>query len=200
MAVLHGHPVTRPADPVSARPAPPARRLGTALALALAVAWPGALVHGQPTLTEAQAKAAFVLNFARYIEWPASVFASPQAPLVVCLVGRDTLGPALAALDGRQVQGRAMKVRLRVVPDELRGCHLVFIGEAEERRSQTVLRALAGQPVLTVSDTDRFTESGGCVRIVLAEERLQFEVNRAALEQAQLKASASLLRLARNIP
>jgi hypothetical protein len=176
------------------------RRIWAAWAFALVACVPCAPVRSQPTLTEAQAKAAFVLNFARYVEWPAAVFATPQSPLAVCLVGRDALGPALAALDGRQVQGRAMKVRLRVVPDELRGCHVVFIGESEERRVQTLLHALAGQPVLTVSDTERFTESGGCVGIVLGEERLQFEVNRAALDQAQLKASASLLRLARNIP
>ncbi|MBL0085253.1 MAG: YfiR family protein [Ideonella sp.] len=165
-----------------------------AFGLHAAPAWP------QPSLTEAQAKAAFVLNFARYVEWPAGAFASPQTPVVACLVGRDTLGSALSALEGRQVQGRPLKVRRGVVPDDMRGCHLVFIGEAEERRTLPILRALAGQPVLTVSDTERFVEAGGAIGLVLGEERLQFEVNRNALEQAQLKASASLLKLARNIP
>jgi hypothetical protein len=34
---------------------------------------------------------------------------------------------------------------------------------------------------------------------VISDNRLQFEINRSALEQANVKASASLLKLARNI-
>ncbi len=158
-----------------------------------------AVARAQPALTEAQAKAAFVLNFARYVEWPAASFASREAPVVACLVGRDTLGAALSALDGRPVQGRTLKVRRGVAADDMRGCHVVVIGDADERRVVPVLRALAGQPVLTVSDTEHFVDLGGGIGLLTADDRLQFEVNRGALEQAQLKASASLLKLARSV-
>jgi hypothetical protein len=169
-----------------------------ALALGLLLGLSPSL-SAQTTLTETQAKAAFILNFARYIEWPASAFASREAPVVACVVGRDTLGPALSALEGRPVQGRPLKVRRGVVPDDTRGCHVVFIGEAEERRIVPVLRALAGQPILTVSDTEHFIDIGGAIGIVAGDDRLQFEVNRTAIDQAQLKASANLLKLARNL-
>lgn len=172
------------------------RALGTAM---LPVLLANLSVSGQTTLTEAQAKAAFVLNFARYVDWPATVFASAQAPLVACVIGRDTIGPALTALEGRPVKGRALKVRRGVAIDDMHGCHVVFIGEPEERRVVPVLRALANQPVLTVGDADRFIDVGGAIGLVAIDERLQFEINRSALEQAQLKASASLLKLARNI-
>ncbi len=154
----------------------------------------------QTSLTEAQAKSAFVLNFARYVEWPATAFVSRDAPLVACLVGRDSLGTALAALEGRAVQSRILKVRRGVSAEDLRGCHLVFIAESEERRIVPIVRSLAGQPVLTVSDSERFIDIGGAIGLVLGDDRLQFEVNRQSLEQSQLKASASLLKLARNIP
>lgn len=154
----------------------------------------------QPILTEAQAKAAFVLNFARYVEWPASGFTSPEAPVVACLVGRDKLGAALLALEGRPVQGRVLNVRRGVAQEDMRACQLVFIDEVEERRVVPILRALAGQPVLTVSDIDRFVDMGGAIGIVLGDDRLQFEVNRMTLERSKLKASSRLLQLARNIP
>jgi nitrogen regulatory protein PII-like uncharacterized protein len=159
-----------------------------------------ATAAAEPTLTEAQAKAAFVLNFARYIEWPASAFPQRDTPVVTCLVGRDVLGAALAALEGRAVQGRPLKVRRGVAPDEMHGCHVVVIGDAEERRVVPILRALAGQAVLTVGDSERFIDLGGAIGIVAGDERLQFEVNRGALDQAQLKAGAGLLKLARNLP
>ena len=157
------------------------------------------LAQAQPALTEAQAKAGFVLNFARYVEWPGAAFATRESPLVACLLDRDAMVGALSALEGRLVQGRPLKVRRSSGADDTRGCHLVFIGEAEERRVVPVLRALAGQPVLTIGDADHFVDLGGAIGIVLGEERLQFEVNRGALEQAQLKASASLLKLARSV-
>lgn len=164
----------------------------------LACGWP-CLAAAQATLTEAQAKAGFVLNFARYVDWPASAFASREAPLVACLVERDLLGPALSALEGRVIQGRPLKVRRNVLADDLRGCHLVFIGETEERRIVPILRALVSQPVLTVSDAERFIDLGGAIGFVVADDRLQFEINRTALEQAQLKAGAGLLKLARSV-
>lgn len=174
---------------------PPILAAAAALALGLLT-----LAEAQPALSEAQVKAAFVLNFSRYVEWPATAFASHDAPVVACSVGRDALGAALAALEGRSVQGRLLKVRRAVPPEDMRGCHVVFISEVDERRVIPVLRALAGQPVLTVSDTERFIDAGGAIGIVLGDERLQFEINRNALEQSQLKASASLLNLARNVP
>lgn len=153
----------------------------------------------QTVLSEAQAKAAFVLNFARYIEWPVRAFANREAPLLICSLGRDTVGDALVELEGRSVQGRTITVRRLFSVDEARACHVLFIAESEQRRLATILRSVAGQQVLCVSDADGFIDAGGAIGLVRGEGRLQFEVNRQALEQAQLKASSNLLKLARNL-
>lgn len=165
--------------------------IATALALCSAAI-------AQP-LPEAQAKAAFVLNFARYIEWPEQVFTSRSAPLMICVIGRDTLGAPLTALESREVQGRPVRIRRAVPIDDVSGCHVAFISESEERHLAQTLHMLASQPVLTVSDVDGFIDAGGAIGIVRGEERLQFEINRNALDQAKLKASSLLLRLARNL-
>lgn len=167
-------------------------------ALLLAACWGDPLL-AQGMLAETQAKAAFVFNFTRYIEWPERAFPAREAPLQLCLLGRDSIGSALTALESRQVQGRTVTVRMLAGVDEHRGCHVVFVGASEARRLAPVLRSLAGQPVLTVSDADGFIDAGGAIGIVQGDGRLQFEVNRAALEQAQLKASSNLLKLARNL-
>lgn len=177
--------------------------LRAAVAAALGIsgrpAAPGEVL-AQTTLTEAQLKAAFVLNFARYMEWPAASFAAKDTPVLACVTGQDTIGPALTALEGRSVQGRPLHVRRNVSLEAVAGCHVLFIAEAEERRVMPVLRAVAGQPVLTVSDSERFIEIGGHIGLVVVDERLQFEINRRALEASQLKAGAPLLKLARNLP
>jgi hypothetical protein len=157
------------------------------------------VAHGQKAITEAQAKAAFLFNFARYVEWPDRAFASREAPLVFCTVGRDGLGSALAALESKQVQGRPIRLRRGITTDDVKGCHVAFVGDPEERRVAPTLRAFAGLPILTVGDTEGFIDAGGAIGLVSGEDRLQFEVNRAALEQAQLRASSNLLKLARNL-
>ena len=171
------------------------RRLA-ALVLLGALGAPGAAFA---QLSEAQAKVAFLLNFARYVEWPDRAFGSKEAPLTVCVIGRDSLGTALQSIETRQVQGHPVRLRRDLTVDDARGCHVVFIADSEERRLVPILRALAGQPVLTVSAVDGFIDAGGAIGIVVGDDRLQFEINRAALDQAQLKAGSQLLKLARNL-
>lgn len=152
----------------------------------------------QTPLTETQAKASALFNFARYVEWPDRAFASRDAPLVFCLAGRDSLASGLASLEGRTLHGRATLVKRVLGVEELRACHVLFIGENEERRLIPMLRAVASESVLTVSDGAGFTEAGGAIGIALDEGRIRFDINRTALELAQLRASSNLLRLARN--
>lgn len=155
--------------------------------------------NAQGQLPEAQLKAAFVLNFVRYVEWPENAFPGKEAPIVLCVVGRDDGAVAFAAIDGRKVQERTIKLRLDVGVDSLRSCQVVFIGEAGKRRVSGALRSLQGLPVLTISDVDGFIDNGGAIGIVRGEQRLQFEINRTALDEAGLKASSQLLKLARAV-
>lgn len=177
----------------------PLTRSGLAALLAFAAAFAGSGGHAQTSLTEAQAKAAFVVNFARYVEWPERAFATRSAPLLICALGRSTVGNALEAHEGREVQGRPIAVRQLLGIDEARPCQVLFIADSEERRMLSLLRSVAGQAILTVSDAEAFIDAGGGIGLVRADQRLQFEVNRQALEQAQLRASSNLLKLARNL-
>lgn len=152
----------------------------------------------QTPLTEAQAKASALFNFARYVEWPDRAFASREAPFVFCLAGRDSLASGLTSLEGRTLHGRATVAKRVLGVEELRACHVLFIGENEERRLVPMLRSTASEPVLTVGDGVGFTEAGGAIGIALEEGRIRFDINRLSLDQAQLRASSNLLRLARN--
>jgi len=165
------------------------------VALLLALAAPS--VRAQAPVPETQAKAAFVLNFARYVEWPEAAFASREAPLVICVVGSDA--GAFADLANRQAQSRAVRVRRIAGSGDAQGCHVAFFTDSDARRIGTQLRSLTGRPILTVGDADGFIDQGGAIGLVQSEQRLQFEVNRGALDSAQLKASSQLLKLARAV-
>jgi hypothetical protein len=171
------------------------RRIG----LIFAAAWIFQGSSAEPALTEVQAKASVLFNFARYVEWPERAFATPNAPLTFCLAGRDSLSSVQATFEGRTIGGRATAVKRVFGVSDLRGCQVLFVGESEENRLAPMLFALGTEPVLTVSDVAGFNSLGGAIGITLEDGRIQFDINRQALERVNLRASSNLLRLARTL-
>lgn len=144
---------------------------------------------------EAAVQAAFVLNFAKFTEWPLAAQPGRQATMQLCQFGaRDELAQAFRALDGRLLQGTPIQWRKVQRLDEVRGCHVLFIAEAG-----LSLVVLGGLPVLTVSDLPGFAQQGGVIGLLRQGGRLRFEINRAVAQTAGLRLSADLLSLAMNV-
>jgi len=161
------------------------------LALGMALAMPA--TFGEVT-SESQLKAAYLVNFLKYVEWPTS-----RSTVNICLFGRDSLGPYLANYEGRQIAGRELHIRKVSSPEQLADCQELFIPDTEEARISAVLRWVDKQAILTVSDSENFTREGGAIALIRNDGRLQFDVNNDAIGRANLKASSQMLRLARQI-
>lgn len=144
-------------------------------------------------------KAAVLLNFARFTEWPAKAFSSPEAPLVVGVLGRDSFGTELEQLmAGQSVKNRRIEVRRLSSDPELDQCHVLFVAASERRRYREIFARVGQQSILTVGETDDFSEAGGVLHLFVKRESntVKFNVNLDAAKPAQLKFSASLLKLA----
>jgi hypothetical protein len=147
---------------------------------------------------EYDVKSAFLFHFARLTEWPASA-ASSGEPFVVALVGHDPFGTALdRVLQGQSVQGRPLVVRRALSVEALpERPHILFVG-ADRAETARVLRHYRGQPVLTVGEMPGFGEIGGIVNFfVTGEGRVRFEINVRQAEDAGLRMSSQVLKLAR---
>lgn len=140
-------------------------------------------------------KAGFVYNFSKFVEWPAAAL-PPGSPMQLCVVGQ-ALDGKLNPLNGRQSQGRDIRVRNMSASSDLSGCHMLFIAVSEERRLNSVLGAVAGSPVLTISDIGEFPEYGGMIGLSVQNEKVSFTVNLTNARAVGLKLSAQLLRLGR---
>ena len=147
-------------------------------------------------LSEMEVKAAYLFNFAKFVEWPPGAFAASHAPLVLCIPGRSALGGALAALEGKSAQGHELRTRREVRPDDLKSCHILFVPEADSASAAELLRKAGTLPVLTVGEQDQFAARGGVIGLVAGDERVRFEINPDAANRAGLKISSQLLRLA----
>jgi hypothetical protein len=150
------------------------------------------------TTGEYEVKAAFLYNFAKFVEWPQEVFAGSDGHLVVGVLGDDPFGEALDRIaQQKTVQGRRIVIRRWRNLKDVMGAHVLFVSPAEERNLAAILRVTKDSHVLTVSDLEGFAERGGAISLFLEERRVRFAVNLKATEQAGLKMSAQLLKIAK---
>ena len=147
---------------------------------------------------EYEEKAAFLLNFAKFVEWPPKAFQDANAPFVIGIVGDDPFGAALLQIvKGQTAQGRPIKIRHFKVAEDYDGCHLLFLSRSLAAQTDHILKRLEGQPVLTVSEQDNFVRQGGTIGFVVVGKSVRFDINAKAAAAANLKVSSKLLALAR---
>ena len=150
-------------------------------------------------VSEDKIKSAYVLNFAKFVEWPAGVIGTNDK-LTLCVVGRDVLGGVLLELDGRNAGGHELHIVLHPTADEnLSGCRLVFIGESEQHRAIAIIKALGESSSLTISDIEDFAKKGGDIGLSYRANRITFEVNLASTQKSRLHLPSQLLNLASSV-
>lgn len=156
-----------------------------------------AVESADPAPSEDQLKAAFLLNFPKYVEWPAEAFPGAQAPIVVTVVGDLSLGEELRRMAaGKAVDGRKLEVRNAESPEDIApDSRIIFVSDAE-RWTAGLLAHVRTSPVLTVGEADDFLDAGGMINLARRERRIRLEVSLAPAEAAGLKISSRLLRIA----
>jgi hypothetical protein len=151
-------------------------------------------------LTEYEVKARYLYNFPLFVEWPEQAFRTPDAPFVLGIVGRDPFGPALDVLASNgTLHGRKVIVQHLSRGQDLRHCQVLFISRSEKDHLSAILAKLAGGNVLTVSEIEGFSSSGGIIGLVFDDDRVRFEINLDAAAGAGLTISAKLSSLARTV-
>jgi len=73
----------------------------------------------------------------------------------------------------------------------------LFIAESEKKNIEKIVSITSGLPVLTIGETDGFSEKGILVNFFEENKKLRFEINETAVLKSQLKMSYYLLNTAR---
>ncbi|MGB7283048.1 MAG: YfiR family protein [Candidatus Acidiferrum sp.] len=150
--------------------------------------------------SEYQVKAAFLFHFAQFVDWPPQAFKAPDSPLSYCTIGEDPFHGGLdTALDGKMFGMRPFRVQHLQQAEEIQGCQVLFIGTTEKKSIAAVLANLKGAPVLTVGESEHFAQQGGMIGFCLEDNKVRFEINLSAAENAKLRIGARLLALAKTV-
>ncbi len=148
---------------------------------------------------EYELKAAYLYNFALLSEWPEGALPAPDAPLALCVLGRNPFGPSLAALEVKTVHGRRLEARQVPTAAAARRCHLLFIAAPELARASEIVAALGDAPVLTVADSGAAERTPAVITLGMHGSRVAFSVDLGAAKRARLRLSSRLLRLAAGV-
>jgi hypothetical protein len=147
-----------------------------------------------------EVKTAFLFNFAKFIEWPAGSFVTPESSFAICVLGQDPFGNILdATLRGKAIGDRPLAVRRLKDKSEARSCQIVFVSSSESPHLADIVGSLRGANVLLVGETNGFAASGGTIEFTLEDNHVRFAINTDAVDRSGLKFSSKLLALAKLI-
>lgn len=142
-------------------------------------------------------QAAYLFNFVRFVEWPDDSFSDAAAPVKICVLGdAGFTRVARDSISGRSVGDRQVVVEATESVLGSRGCHILYVDASRRGDESEVLATFGKRSVLTVSDTDGFAKRGGVANFVTVDDKIRFVINKKAADQAGLKISSRLLRIA----
>jgi len=147
--------------------------------------------------SEYEVKAAFLFNFAKFVDWPPEVFADTNSPIVVGVLGKNVFGNNLEKIiNDRKVNNRSFQFRKYTSVTEVTNCQILFISSSEKNDFAKIMSALHNASILTVSETDGFIQAGGMINFVLQDNKIRFEISDEAAKKGRLRVSSKLLSLA----
>ena len=157
-----------------------------------------AVVAGDSVASEYQVKAAFLLNFGKFVSWPAADFAGPNAPLVIGVLGDNPFhGDLKKMIIGKRIAGHPVVFQAFTTPATVGSCHILFVCQSAQKEAAEILTTLQGANVLTVTENlPHFAASGFAINFVMAQDHIRFEINRPAATRAGLAISSKLMALA----
>jgi hypothetical protein len=151
-----------------------------------------------PKPTEYDVKAAYLLNFGKFIRHPR--LQTPHSSFDICILGRDPMGRTLDEIAANEsINGLPVHIRRLQDVTDAKSCEIVFVSSFEGERIREDMAILAATDVLTVSDDSDFIERGGMIQFVLVSNHVRFAVNLTALNRAHLVLSSELLRVASSV-
>jgi hypothetical protein len=167
-----------------------------ALLLALVAA---ADAHAQPVgaPSEYAVKAAYIYNFAKFVEWEPGAL-ERQGEFIIGMLGDDPFGNVLEhALEDKMVGSYPISVRRFSTLDEAKPAQILYVPASRETDLAALHATLRGDAVLTIGDTPGFAERGVMINFFITRDnKVRFEVNLREAESSGLRLSSQLLKLA----
>jgi len=161
-------------------------------------------------------KAAFILNIARFTQWPDKLLADIEDNYQLCFLKKNPLGPAIKTINNKRIGKRRLKIQNILTLEQNSGCHILFLtqqqlteisADMDNQSTQNKLLRYAllfDKNVLTMgdlSDNPKSTNANTEIIINLIRRkttRIGIQINLSTLNKSQIKFSSELLKLSKH--
>lgn len=149
--------------------------------------------------SEYEVKAAYIFNFAKFIEWPADYIENDT--IYLCVYKNDPFGIILEkTMIGRKANGKDWKIIRISNLNEAEKCHFLIVSGIKQHEAIQVLKSIGNKPIVTVGDElNNFCNIGGVINFLPQFSERQFEINKDVANDIGIKISPKLLLLAKII-
>lgn len=135
-----------------------------------------------------------VYNFMKYVHWPV---ASNSGDFVIGVVGDTDVYETLTKWYGSKTKG-TQKIIIKDFnsASEITDCHVLYVGKSKSGVFSDVKTKLKGKSTLVITNKTGLGRKGSVINFKTVDNKLKFELNESAVEQANLKISSQLTGMA----
>jgi len=155
------------------------------------------------TVNEYSLKSAFLLHVANFVDWPQSSKVNDNSKdFIICIYGDNPFDNTLKEVieaKKMKIKGKKIKVHLINKLDEIKNADILFISSSEKYNLSKVLKLAEKLPILTIGDTEGYTERGVMINIFIFDSYLAFDVNMAVSKKIGFYISSKLLSRAKRV-
>ncbi|MBN2612503.1 MAG: YfiR family protein [Bacteroidales bacterium] len=140
-------------------------------------------------------QAAYIVNFTRFIEWPADYI---PGNFIIGVLNNDPIVKELESIaPNKTVFGKKIEVKVFNSPEAIKPIHIIFIPAHQSAKIDAVTTKLNGQSTLIVSHGSNGINEGSGINFLFVDNKLQFEIKKSNITKYNLKVSSDLENLAR---
>jgi hypothetical protein len=154
------------------------------------------LIGANASAQLAKSQAAYIYNFTRFIEWPAS---AGSGDFVIGVLGKNTeIAKELnASSTGRNVGGKSVKIVEFANADEIQSCQILFVPDMRSSLLSKVEQKFGAQPMAVISEEQDWNPAESTINLMVVDSKLAFHVNQKNAGNKQLKLSEKLIALSK---
>ena len=154
----------------------------------------GHILYGQNI---GQLKAGYIYQFTNYVEWPGSY---QSGDFVISLFGDAEVYQHLQDVaNSKKVQNQKIKVNKYSSLSQIGKSHIIFISKGNSNQLSSVLNHVQGNNTLVISEKKGLAKQGSDMAFFISGGKLQFNLNKSAINKHGLKLDPRLESLASSV-
>jgi hypothetical protein len=143
-----------------------------------------------------KAKAKFIYNFTRYVEWPSDANSNN---FIISVFGSSQLVDELKDYTSNKLVGKRTIIIQKVSnAAEIDNCQILFVGYTKTKELKDIKSKLKNKNTLIVSEKDGALDDGSIINFIIDNEKLSYEIKPNNAESVGLKLNSTIISYAKH--